>query len=329
MGGAPRRSIGSFSAKPAKPDGKRLGEQERIWEKRKSCHPTRSFSKIPRGLPPHPVRANSSLERRRCHHANQQTGAQSVARRGSERSWRQGPWGWRWRISVGFKELILKRQTRGISVLFKRRSRRFFRFFWGEFLPRRKGGHGDRVGCGNKSSRGGGLEVKAGEFESRALTRLRSPKVGADCRDTRSCRRECAVGKGCTRSHEATKEQKEKRANLRPEGDMRGSERVNARKHESTKARKHESTKGKKWGNRKAGNSAREWGRIQNPVRLGFYSRVSLHSLARAASPLFWVVSAKQPYHFFRWVRTPYPLKAPEVQRPPVCFFSSVASCEF
>ena len=37
--------------------------------------------------------------------------------------------------------------------------------------------------------RGGGVEVKAGEFESRALTRLRSPKVGADRRDARSSRR--------------------------------------------------------------------------------------------------------------------------------------------
>ena len=35
------------------------------------------------------------------------------------------------------------------------------------------------------------------------------------------------------------------------------------------------------------------------------------------ASPLIWVVSAKQPYHFFLWVRTPYPLEALTAHRPP------------
>jgi hypothetical protein len=42
----------------------------------------------------------------------------------------------------------------------------------------------------------------------------------------------------------------------------------------------------------------------------------SLHSRAKAALPLIWVVSAKQPYHFFRWTWTPYPLRAPEAQHP-------------
>jgi hypothetical protein len=35
------------------------------------------------------------------------------------------------------------------------------------------------------------------------------------------------------------------------------------------------------------------------------------------ALPLIWVVSAKQPYHFFLWVRTPYPLEALTAHRPP------------
>ncbi len=132
------------------------------------------------------------------------------------------------------------------------------------------------------------MELKAGEFESRALTRLRSPKVGADRRDARSLRRECGVGKECTRSRENTKGKKMGKPEFCP--------RMGNRKGIS----------------RRGAGARRE--KIQKIVCLGFYSRgfASFAGQGGFAADLGRFGETTLP--FFRWALTE--------QRPPV-FFSA------